>query len=452
MNYDLSFLWNYLQTNDFGGGGGGGYSSNAIAIVNGAGVNLTVTNPLTLFNPTPYYTVTSIDPTNFPPDTNGIYPATCTNTSGPYLLDTNINPPMLTNACGFMLPTNICNCTNFSATCTNSSGPYYFQATNSAGLSIYTNSCGFAIFETSQCLNENGPYTLDTNVSDETWGTLTNTCGYVFVPFPFASTNYGTNVNYTNMTVDVPFTRTNQALGNIWAWVANAGNGDVANGNPNGVYRAVVNFASASDLQNSLVAMTNLFGSANWWPRLGNGVGCSNEYSLIWKSGPYAISQYFVPHFLMPIWTAVPNLAWPMYSSFPGVTCSGNGTSPNPSITFHYTLMTHWILPFTVPTLTNWFTTNYTTNISAFSDWMILKPNAPANSYSIVSYNPNGQFSWMTNWQNSICTICPVTPFYLPSVQLSSPNYFSQQLGACWSTVMGSGTNLGCPTCIPQYP
>ena len=193
--------------------GGGGTASNAIPIYNGGGTNLTVTNTFTLTSTTPYYTIAMVNPTNLPPvtpnDTNlcpyfptdsslarmtntcgvdvtNLYPPTCTNAGPPFFLNTNFIPPVLTNACGFIVFTNY--------TCTNTAGPYLLDT--NLGPYVYTNACGFIIYGyPAQCTNTGGAYYhVTTNL-------LVNECGYTIIDlFPPVCTNtvgpYGTNLTF----------------------------------------------------------------------------------------------------------------------------------------------------------------------------------------------------------------------------------------------------------------
>ena len=141
----------------------------------------------------------------------------------------------------------------------------------------------------------------------------------------------------------------------------------------------------------------------------------------------------------------------------------GVGSSPTPKITFRYTITNGLPTEFISDQINNFWTANYTTNwstnFSAAFDWVILKPNTPASSYTVVSYNPNGGFKWIGNLTTNIVTVCPVSPLYIgqPAVPSTNyPNYFQTEAGACWSTVIGqySGyaiTNNPCAGCTPVY-
>jgi len=206
VNADLFFIYNWMLTNDFGGGSGtntfSGTDTNAVRIISGSAYNLTVTNPLTLFNPTPYYSIACYDPTNLSVLTNYLkgyaysnssltiltnpggytliseFPPTCTNAASPWTLDsTHYAFPLYTNACGFL------NLTNNSST--NFLDPYSF-ATNlvtatcgcsCATLNCYTNDNGFIVFSTGPCPNLNGPYYSAPQYGA---GMMTNACGNIF--------------------------------------------------------------------------------------------------------------------------------------------------------------------------------------------------------------------------------------------------------------------------------
>ena len=195
------------------------------------------------------------------------YPTSCTNQSGPYLLDTNDYPiPVLTNACGFIAATNM--------GCTNANDPFYLETTLGNGNCIYTNDCGFVAFTYPSCPNPYGNYTLDTNVSDVTWGTLTNKCGYAFIPFGFASTNYGTNYATGFYLTNVPYLFTNQLLGGISAVISGAGDTNV-----NGTYlpSGGSNYlAPAFQLYSAgYLSMTNTINGKSLSGYGGEGTGCS---------------------------------------------------------------------------------------------------------------------------------------------------------------------------------
>jgi hypothetical protein len=305
---------------------------------------------------------------------------------------------------------------------------------------------------------ENSTWLLDTNLTDVTWGTLTDSCGYVFIPFAF-NTNGTVDGLVTNFSNDLTnafsysFWFTNQVVANYTADVTNAGSSSV-----NGHYVCVAPTALASAVASGAAVLTN---SANGMQLGGQfGTGCTGGNTIgvgILLSGMFGYNAYDVPNSLWPIYNTLQGFSWPTFFAFPG-SCATIGSAPAPSIQFHYSVTNGMVEHFIVFNMQDIlpgtaYTTNYTTNavFSASYDWVILEPNGNG-SYTVVSANPYGSFRWIQSaFTTNICTVCPVAPFYSSGLVGQLPNYFQQEAGACWSTAVGTFTNAPCPGCIPLY-
>jgi len=91
VNMDIYWLFNFVETNDFGGGGAL-TNGNYIVTTNGTGSNLTITNTFTLVNTNPVYFIDAIVFTNLYDGWNGTYYA-----------DPAIAPYAMSNANGYIV-------------------------------------------------------------------------------------------------------------------------------------------------------------------------------------------------------------------------------------------------------------------------------------------------------------------------------------------------------------